>query len=179
MDLTPEQQRLLEVTYKNFERGGANLSAKNQEKLRKINGELAVLQLKFGDNVLAETNNYKMVIENPADLAGLPESVIQAAAETAKEDSLEGKWVFTTQKPSMLPFLTYAKNRKLREQLHNAYIMRGDNNNANDNKKVLTKIVALSTEKAHLFGFKNYSEYVLDVNMAKNPENVFNFLNKV
>ena len=179
LELTPEQSRLLEVIYKNFERGGANLDPEKQEKLREINKEIAALELQFGENVLAETNNYKMVIDNEADLAGLPETVIETAAKTATEDELDGKWVFTTQKPSMLPFLTYAKNRELRQKLHTAYIMRGDNNNENDNKKVLTKIVSLSADKAHLFGFKNYSEYVLDVNMAKNPENVFNLLDKV
>lgn len=177
--LTPEQARLLEVTYKNFERGGANLDAGKQDKLRKINEELAMLNLKFGENVLAETNNFKLIIDNEADLAGLPESVKQAAADAAKADSLEGKWLFTTQKPSMLPFLTYADNRELRQKLHTAYIMRGDNNNEYDNKKVLSRIAVLSAEKAHLFGFKNYAEYVLDVNMAKNPETVFAFLNKV
>lgn len=177
--LTPEQARLLEVTYKNFERGGANLDAGKQDKLRKINEELAMLNLKFGENVLAETNNFKLIIDNEADLAGLPESVKQAAADAAKADSLEGKWLFTTQKPSMLPFLTYADNRELRQKLHTAYIMRGDNNNEYDNKKVLSRIAVLSAEKAHLFGFKNYAEYVLDVNMAKNPETVFVFLNKV
>jgi peptidyl-dipeptidase Dcp len=179
LELTPEQSRLLEVKYKNFERGGANLDPEKQAKLRTINEELSLLNLQFGENVLAETNNYKLVIENKADLAGLPESVIMTASETAKEAGLEGKWVFTTHKPSMLPFLTYAKNRELRKELHTAYIMRGDNNNENDNKKVLSRIAALSAEKSHLFGFKNYSEYVLDVNMAKNPETVFDFLNKV
>jgi len=179
LTISPEQKRLLEETYKNFERGGANLDAENQAKLRKINEELATLNLKFGENVLAETNSFKMIIDNEVDLAGLPESVKQAAADAAKADSLEGKWLFTTQKPSMLPFLTYADNRELRQKLHTAYIMRGDNNNENDNKKVLTRIAVLSAEKAHLFGFKNYAEYVLDVNMAKTPEAVFEFLNKV
>jgi peptidyl-dipeptidase Dcp len=140
---------------------------------------LQLLNLKFGENVLAETNSYKMIIDNEADLAGLPEAVKQAAADAAKADSMEGKWIFTTHKPSMLPFLTYAENRELRQKLHTAYIMRGDNNNEYDNKKILSRIAALSAEKAHLFGFKNYAEYVLDVNMAKNPEAVFEFLNKV
>ncbi len=179
LELTPEQQRLLEVSYKNFERGGANLAPEKQDKLRTINEELALLTLQFGDNVLAETNNYKLVIENEADLAGLPESVIQAAAETAKAQGMEGKWIFTTHKPSMLPFLTYAENRELRQKLHTAYIMRGDNNNEFDNKKILSRIAALRVERAELFGFKNHAEYVLDVNMAKNPETVFDFLNKV
>ena len=179
LDLTSEQNRLLEVKYKNFERGGANLDPEKQEKLRAINEELSLLTLQFGDNILAETNNYKLVVENETDLAGLPESVIQTAAKTAKEAELEGKWIFTTHKPSMLPFLTYAENRELREKLHTAYIMRGDNNNEYDNKKILSRMAALRVEKANLFGFKNHAEYVLDVNMAKNPETVFEFLNKV
>ncbi len=179
LTLTPEQNRLLEVSYKNFERGGANLDSVQQTRLREINGELATLYLKFGENILAETNNYKMIIDNEADLAGLPEAVKQAAADAAKADSLDGKWIFTTHKPSLLPFLTYAENRELRKKLHTAYIMRGDNNNEYDNKKILSRMAALSAEKAHLFGFKNYAEYVLDINMAKNPEAVFEFLNKV
>ena len=179
LELTPEQARLLEVTYKNFERGGANLDAEKQAKLREINTELSVLTLKFNDNVLAETNNFKMVIENEADLAGLPESVIQAAAETAKTEGMEGKWIFTTHKPSMLPFLTYAENRELRQKLHTAYIMRGDNNNEYDNKAILSKMAALRVERANLFGFDSHAAYVLDENMAKNPETVFDFLNKV
>ena len=179
LELSPEQSRLLEVSYKNFERGGANLDSEKQDKLRSINEELSVLTLKFGDNVLAETNNFKLVIENEADLAGLPESVIQAAAETAKAEEMEGKWIFTTHKPSMLPFLTYAKNRELREKLHTAYIMRGDNKNEYDNKNILSRMAALRVERAKLFGFENHAAYVLDVNMAKNPKTVFDFLNKV
>jgi peptidyl-dipeptidase Dcp len=179
LELTPEQARLLEVTYKDFERGGANLDEEQQAKLREINSELSLLTLKYGDNVLAETNNYKMVIDNEADLSGLPESVIQAAAGAAKDAGMEGKWIFTTHKPSMLPFLTYAKNRDLRQKLHTAYIMRGDNNNEFDNKKILSKMAALRVERANLFGFENHAAYVLDVNMAKNPETVFDFLNKV
>ena len=179
LKLNPEQQRLLEVVFKNFERGGANLNIDNQNKLRKINSELAVLNLKFEDNTLAETNNFKLIIDKKEDLSGLPASVVQAAAKTAKQNGLEGKWVFTTHKPSMLPFLTYADNRELRKQLHTAYIMRGDNNNEFDNKKILAKIASLSAQKAHLFGFKNYAEYVLDKNMAKTPEKVFAFTGKV
>lgn len=179
LQLSPEQSRLLDVTYKEFERGGANLSEADKDKLRKINSEMAVLQLKFSDNVLAETNNYKLVIDDEKDLAGLPESVIKAAANTAKENGLEGKWVFTTQKPSMIPFLTYADNRNLRRELQTAYIMRGDNNNEYDNKEILSRIAVLSTQKANLLGFKTYAAYVLDNNMAKTPEKVFEFTNKV
>ncbi|MCF6296218.1 MAG: M3 family metallopeptidase [Flavobacteriaceae bacterium] len=179
IDLSPEQQRLLEVTFKNFERGGANLSLDNQMKLRKINGELALLKLQFDDNALAETNNFKLIIDNEDDLAGLQQTVIQAASKTARENGLENKWVFTTHKPSMLPFLTYADKRELRKKLHTAYIMRGDNNNEYDNKKILTQIALLWTKKSKLFGFNNNAEYVLDVSMAKTPEKVFEFTNKV
>ncbi|PLX11181.1 MAG: peptidase M3 [Marinilabiliales bacterium] len=179
LNMSTEESRLLEVIYKGFERGGANLSLENQEKLRKLNGEISVLQLQFDNNVLAETNNYKLVIDNEKDLSGLPESVINTARKTAEENGLEGKWVFTTHKPSMLPFLTYADNRDLREKLHTAYIMRGNNNNKYDNKKILAKIASLTTAKAKLFGFENYAEYVLDKNMAKNPETVFKFTNDI
>jgi len=137
------------------------------------------LQLQFDNNVLAETNNYKLIIDNKEDLSGLPETVIKSAKATAEEYGLKDKWVFTTHKPSMLPFLTYSDKRDLREKLHKAYIMRGDNNNEYDNKKILAKIASLTTAKAHLFGFKNYAEYVLDKNMAKNPETVFKFTNKI
>ena len=177
--LSTEQQRLLDIIFKGFERGGANLNDEDQEKLRKINGEMAILKLKFDENVLAETNNFKLIIENKEDLSGLPVSVIQAAEKTAKENGLDNKWVFTTHKPSMLPFLTYADKRDLRKKLHKAYIMRGDNNNEYDNKKILTRIASLSAGKAQLLGFENYAEYVLDVNMAKTPEKVFSFTNKV
>lgn len=179
IELSPEQKRLLDVIFKNFERGGANLSLENQEKLRKINGELAVLKLKFDDNALAETNNFKLIIDKKADLAGLSEAIVSAASETASENGMEDKWVFTTHKPSMLPFLTYADNRELRKKLHTAYIMRGDNNNEFDNKNILTRIALLSTEKGQLFGFNNYAEYVLDVSMAKTPEKVLEFTNNV
>ncbi|MCG8411179.1 MAG: M3 family metallopeptidase [Bacteroidales bacterium] len=179
LKLSSEQARLLEVIYKKFERGGANLNAENQDKLRKINSELSLLTLQFDNNVLAETNDYKMVLDKESDLAGLPESVIKAAAKKAKEEGMEGKWIFTTHKPSLLPFLTYAKNRELRKKLHTAYIMRGDNNNQYDNKKILSKIAKLRVDRAKLFGFESHAAYVLDANMAKTPETVFNFLNKV
>jgi peptidyl-dipeptidase Dcp len=178
-NLTAEQGRLLEETYKMFVRGGANLSPAQKETLRTINKELSLLQLRFSENVLAETNSYKLVIDNKDDLEGLPESVIAGAAETAKEDSMDGKWVFTTQKPSMIPFLQYAKNRELREKILTAYIKRGDNNNEHDNKAVVTKILNLRIKRAHLLGYKSHADYVLENRMAKNPENVFALLNKI
>ena len=179
LDLTTEQAKLLDETYKYFVRGGANLSEENKDKLRKINEELSILSLKFGQNVLAETNHYKLVIENEADLSGLPEGVKSAAAETASEAGQEGKWIFTVQKPSMLPFLTYADNRDLREQLHKAYINLGDNDNEYDNKEIIKKIVKFRAEKAKIMGYETHAHFILEENMAKTPDKVYEFLRKV
>ncbi len=180
LNLDAEQLRVTEKYYQDFVRNGANLSAKDQEKLKEINTELSSLSLQFGENLLAETNkNFKLVIDNEADLAGLPEDVIARAAVDAKNNGEEGKWVFTLAKPSMIPFLQYAENRDLREKLYRGYFMRGDNNNENDNKEVIKKIVRLRDQKAELLGFDNYAEYIIDVNMAKTPEAVYDFLEKL
>jgi len=168
LKLDAEQMRVVEKYYQDFERSGANLPDDKQAELRKLNDELSMAELKFGENALAETNkNFKLVIDNEADLKGLPVEVIAAAADLAKADSLAGKWVFTLQKPSMLPFLQYAENRSLREKLYKGYLNRGNNGNANDNKEVLTKLVKLRDQKAKLLGFNNWAAYVVDVNMAK------------
>ncbi len=168
--LDAEQLRVVEKYYQDFVRSGANLSTENQEKLKKINTELSELSLRFGENQLAETNkNFKLVVENKEDLAGLPDDVIAAAAETAAKTGDEGKWVFTLAKPSMIPFLQFAKNRDLREKLYRGYFMRGDNDNENDNKEIVKDIVKLRDEKAKLLGFNNYAEYVISNNMAKTP----------
>jgi len=172
-----EQMRATEKYYEDFVRGGANLSDTDQAKLRELNEELSKLSLQFGENLLAETNrNFKLVIDNEADLAGLPNDVIARAADDAKAAGEEGKWVFTLAKPSMLPFLQYAENRDLREKLYRGYFMRGDNDNEHDNKEIIKKIVKLRDEKAKLLGFGNHAEYIIDVNMAKTPEAVYEFL---
>lgn len=176
---TPEQKLLIENKYKGFVRGGANLNAEQQEKLRQINQELAMAAIQFGENLLAENSDYKIVIENKEDLIGLPESVIAMGAADAKEKGLEGKWVYTVQKPSMLPFLTYSQNRDLREKLYYGYYMRGNNGNAKDNKEVIKKIVELRQQKAEILGYPTHAHFVLDVNMAKVPENVYELLNKL
>lgn len=178
-DLNTEQKKLLEETYKYFVRGGANLPADDKERMRKINEELSLLSLKFGQNVLAETNNYKLVIEDEANLSGLPESVIAAAAEVANEKGEEGKWVFTVQKPSMLPFLTYADNRELRRELHNAYINLGNNDNEYDNKEIIRKMVKLRAEKARILGYDTHAHFILEENMAKTPDKVYSFLKTI
>ncbi len=178
--LDKQQIRLVEKYYRDFEREGANLPKDKQDQLRKINEELALLSVKFGENLLAETNqNFSLVIDNKADLAGLPEGVISAAAETAKSEGKEGKWVFKLNKPSMIPFLQYADNRDLREKLYRGYFMRGNNDNANDNKQIVKDLVRLRAEKANLLGYENYAAYVIDENMAKTPAAVDEFLNNL
>lgn len=178
-NLSTEQLQVLDKYYKDFVRGGANLSPENKEKFKKINGELSMLALKFGNNLLKETNNYRLVIDKQEDLAGLPEGVISTAAEAAREAGLEGKWVFTLHNPSIMPFLQYADNRDLREQIYKAYTNRGNNGNEYDNKEVIAQLIALRLEKAKLLGFSDYASYVLDENMAKNPENVYKLCNQI
>jgi len=177
--LNTEQKMLLENTYKGFKRAGAGLPADKIARLRQINGELSLLSLKFGENNLAETNSFKLVLENPNDLKGLPQGVISAAALEAKRAGQEGKWIFTLQKPSMIPFLQYSERRDLRERLYKGYLNRGNNYNENDNKEVIRKILTLSKERANILGFETTASYILDDRMAKNPENVYKLLKQV
>lgn len=177
--LTAEQMKLLEDYYAGFVRGGANLPPEKKERFRAINEALSVLQLKFDENVLKETNNFTLFIDNKKDLAGLPQSNIDAAAEAAEKAGKKNTWLFTVKKPSMIPFLQYAKNRSLREKLYKAYIMRGDNNNEFDNKVIASKIAALRVERANILGFKTYADFSLERTMAKTPQNVYELLNKL
>jgi len=179
LNLTTEQYRLLDDYYKNFVRSGIMLGETEKERLREINKELSALTLKFGNNLLKETNDYKLLIDNEADLAGLPEDVIAAAADAAKAAGQEGKWAFGLQKPSWLPFLQYSPKRELREKLYKAMYMRGDNDNENDNKKSSNSIVNLRTEKAQMLGYDTYADFILDDNMAKTPANVYKLLNEI
>ena len=179
LNLDREQSRLLEGIYKRFVRGGANLAADKKEEFKKINTELSLLELKFGNNMLAETNNFKLVIDKKEDLAGLPESVVAGAADEAKANKMEGKWVFTLQKPSWIPFLTYSEKRELREKLYRAMYMRSNNNNEFDNKSIINKIVNLRLRKANILGFETWAAYVLDDCMAKNAKNVYDLIGKV
>jgi peptidyl-dipeptidase Dcp len=179
LGLDPEQAMLLEKTYKDFVRGGANLDDPGKAELRKINEELAVLSLKFDENVLKEDNGFSLAIAEEEDLAGLPEPVRTAAAEAAGEQGLAGRWVFTLHKPSLIPFLTYAEKRDLREKIFKAYIHRGDNNNEYDNKAILARIASLRVRKARLLGYETYADFVLEENMAKTPAGVFTLLDQV
>jgi len=176
LGLTPEQNRLLETYYKKFIRSGAALNPEQKEKLRVINKELGLAELAFGQNVLTETNAYQKVIDKESDLAGLPEGVRQAAAEAAKEAKMEGKWLFTTQKASFIPVLQYSENRELRKELLLAYSKRANNDNKNDNKATINKIIKLRIQKAQLLGFETPAHFILDNTMAKTPEAVYSFL---
>lgn len=175
-NLNDEQKKLTEIIYMDFVRSGADLNAENKKRLREINERLSLLGLKFGDNVLADNNAFQMVIDKKEDLAGLPQSVIDAAAEDANAKDMKGKWLFTVNKPSMIPFLQYSEKRELREKIYRGYFMRGDNNNEFDNKKNVEEIVALRLEKAKLIGYKNHASFILDRNMAKVSENVYGLL---
>ncbi len=179
LTLNTEQKMLLDNTYKNFVRGGAALSEKDQERLRDINEKLSLLTLKFGNNVLAEVNDFALIIDKKEDLAGLPESIIAGAAEEAKSRDLKDKWVFTIQVPSYEPFMKYAENRALREKMYNAYTQKGNSGNEYDNKNNIAEIVALRAEKAQLLGYPNHAAFVLEESMAKTPEQVNNMLNKL
>src|SRR5690606_23818846 len=179
LQLDAEDTKLLEETYKGFVRAGANLSESDKEKLKKINAELSVLTNDFGQNLLAETNAYELVVDKEEDLAGLPTALKQAAADVAKAKGQEGKWIFTLQNPSVMPFLQYADNRELRQEIWNAYQMRGNNGNANDNKEILLKTANLRLEKAKLLGYTSHAAYVLEEAMGENPANVYALLNRI
>jgi peptidyl-dipeptidase Dcp len=179
LDLTPEQTRLLEETYKGFVRGGAGLDAGKQARLRQINEELSLLSVQFGENILKENNAFELVIESEADLAGLPAAVISGAAEAAEERGKPGKWVFTLHKPSLIPFLQYSAKRELREKLFTAYVKRGANGNELDNTARASRMAALRVERSGLLGYKTHADFILERNMAKTPQEVIGFLGKL
>ena len=177
--LTAEGSRLLEETYKDFVRGGAGLAADKQARLRQINEELSVLSVKFGENVLKENNAFELVLDNEADLAGLPPAVRAGAAEAAAERGKPGRWVFTLHKPSLIPFLQYSGRRDLRERMLRAYIERGAHGNELDNRRLASRQAALRVERAGLLGYKTHADYVLEKNMAKTPAAVYGFLGQL
>jgi len=176
LNLTSEQLKVLDNYYTDFVRNGIGLDEEKKTRLKKINEELSMLSLKFGDNLRKETNAIGLVIGNKNDLVGLPDAVIQGAAELAKQNGLEGKWAFNLQRPSFTPFLQYSEKRDLREKLYKGYLTRGNNNNEFDNKEIIKKIIALRNEKVNLLGYKTYADFKLEKNMAKNPDNVNKFL---
>lgn len=176
LNLTPEQHTLLDKKYKGFARNGALLSDEKKSRLREIDTELAKLKLTYGENVLAETNNYQLHLTDEADLKGLPEGTIEAAHLLAKSLEKEG-WVFTLDHPSYIPFVTYADNRELRKELAIAAGKKGFQNNEFDNQQNVLSIAKLRYERANLLGYKTHSHFVLEERMAQNPEKVKSFLN--
>ncbi|PHR15078.1 MAG: peptidase M3 [Aequorivita sp.] len=178
LDLSEEQQMLLDKKYKAFSRNGANLSEDKKTKLRKIDADLSKLSLTFGENVLAETNKFELHITEEKDLSGLPEGVIEAAAQTAEEKGKEG-WVFTLDYPSYVPFMTYADNRSLRKKMAIAFGAKGFHNDALDNQQNVLQIATLRHKRANLLGYKSHAHFVLEERMAETPEKVKSFLNEL
>ena len=179
LNLNSEQSMLLKKTYKLFVRSGALLDPSKKERLKKINEQMSLLQLQFGENILKEDNAFTLLIEDQKELAGLPEGSISAANEAADKAGHQGNWLFSLHKPSLIPFLQYSKIRDYRKKMFLAYINRGNNNNELDNKGILAKIVRLRAERAHLLGYKTHAHYVLEENMAQNPKNVYGLLDQL
>lgn len=175
LDLNPEQQMLLEKNYKAFVRNGANLNDGDKKKLREIDKKKSKLGLTFGENVLAETNKFELILTNKEDLSGLPDGVIEAAKMRADEKDKEG-WLFTLDYPSYIPFMTYADNRKLREEMSKAFGSRGFQKNEYNNENIVKEIVTLRHERAKLLGYDSHAHYVLEERMAETPGKVNSFL---
>lgn len=173
---TDEQKAVLEKVYKNFVRNGALLDANKQKELREVNSELTKVEAKFDANLLAETKAYKLVVGKKEDLAGLPQGEIDKAAALAKSTGMEGKWVFTLDNPSFIPFVTYAANRELRKHIFEARINRCNKGGATDNNALVAKMAELRAKKADILGYETFAHYQLEERMAKTPENVFKLL---
>jgi len=185
LNLSIEEKKILEEKYKNFIRNGALLEGDDKEKYSSINQEISKLSVEFSQNLLAETNNFEIIL-NEEDLDGLPDDIIALAKEEAdkkyketKDSMYKDKYIFTPHRSSLYPFLTYSKRRDLRERLYNGYIMRGDNNNEFDNKEITAKISSLRVERANLLNFETHAHYVLDNTMAKTPEAVYGLLDQL
>ena len=179
LNLEADQLYLLENLYSGFVRNGANLEGEAKEELKDINKQLSSLGVQFSQNLLGETNDYKLIIEDESDLEGLPENVRAMGAEAAKREGMDGKWLYTTQRASMYPFLTYSENRELRKQIYTAYTMRGDNDNERDNKDIAVAVYNLRVRKAKLLGYKSHADLVLSTRMAKTSERVYDLLDQV
>src|SRR5690554_2978442 len=178
LELTPEQQTLLDKKYKSFVRNGAHLSQEKKQQLRDIDKNLARLKLTFGENVLAETNKYILHITDEKELAGLPTHTIEAAAQTAEELKKTG-WVFTLQYPSYIPFMTYADDRELRKKLAIAFGAKGFQNDSLDNQKNVLEIVKLRHQRAQLLGYETHAHFVLEERMAQSPQIVESFIEEL
>ena len=178
LSLNAEQLTLLTKNYKNFVRNGALLNEEDKAKLREIDAEMAKLKLKFGENVLAETNNYQMHLTNEEDLKGLPEGAVEAAKMMAQEKELDG-WLITLDYPSYVPFMTYADNRNLRKEIALAFGSKSFKDNEYNNESIILKLVNLRHERANLLGYNSHADFVLEERMAETPQNVTSFLNEL
>ncbi|MCD8034406.1 MAG: M3 family metallopeptidase [Alistipes sp.] len=178
LDLDAEQSRLLEKTYREFVRAGALLDAGQKARLKEINGELSLAAVKFGQNILAENNNYALVLAS-TDLDGIPSNVRDQAREKAEALGEKGKYAFTLHKPSLIPFLTYSQKRELREEIYKAYLNRGNNGDKYDNKQLINDFIRLRTEKAHLLGYPSYAAYVVADEMARTTDAVYKLLDEI
>ncbi len=179
LGLDLEQMNVVEKMYQDFERGGAALPEDKREDFKKLSERMSMVSLQLSENHLAENNAFQLIIEDEADLAGLPSHVIDAAAGEAERVGEEGKWVFTTAFPSRVPFLQFAENRDLRKEMLMGYVNRGDNDNENDNKELFIELMMLRQEMSEMLGYDNYAEYFTSVQMAENPQNVYDFLYRV
>ncbi|TVZ26963.1 peptidyl-dipeptidase Dcp/oligopeptidase A [Gillisia sp. Hel_I_86] len=178
LELNGEQLMLLDKKYKAFSRNGANLNSEDKIKLREIDKKLSSLSLKFGENVLAESNKFELHLTNEADLEGLPEHVKEAAREVASSKEKKG-WIFSLEYPSYIPFMKYAKNRELRKTMALAFGAKGFHNDELDNQEHVLQIIKLRFERAKLLGYKSHADFVLEERMAKNPETVTTFLQEL
>ncbi len=178
-DLTQQQFKVLENTYKRFERSGANLDQEEQEKLAKINSKIAEMTTEFGQNILNDTNDFSLLIEEEDRLGGIPNSLIESAAKRAAENEEDGKWLFTLQNSNVMPILEYAEDRSLREEIYIAYKNRGNNDNDFNNTQLATELANLRLQKANLLGYDTYADYALENTMAKDRETVEEFLQKL
>ncbi len=176
--LNPEQQRLLEETYKSFIRNGALLDATQKEQLRNLDQKLAVLKMQFSENVLAATNAFQLHLISEADIEGLPKDILAAAKATASSEGKDG-YIFTLQFPSYVPFMKFAKNRTHRQTLYLAYNSRGNQNNKYNNEAIIKELVQLKNQRAQLLGFKHHADFALAERMAKNTQTVLDFLNEL
>lgn len=178
LDLTTEQETLLDKKYKSFSRNGANLNPEKKERLRAIDKELSQLKLKFGEHILAETNKFEMHLTDESEVSGLPEGAKEAAKQLAESKDKEG-WLITLDYPSYIPFMTYADKRILRERLSKAFGSKGFNNDDLDNQEIVLKIAKLRFERAQLLGYKTHADFVLEERMAQTPGKVDSFLNEL
>jgi peptidyl-dipeptidase Dcp len=179
ISLAREQRRLLEEMYKKFVRGGAQLEPAQKARLAGINQRISVLEVQFGDDLLAENNEFKLIIEKSEDLSGLPANAVTAAAEAANRVGFAGKWMFTLHKPSWIPFLQFSDRRDLRREMFEGYIERGNHDDKNDNKAILAELAKLRIEAANLLGYPSHAHYVLSNNMAGTPDKVYELLNQL